>query len=100
VIQIFSLVPDVTQRRPNIPRVTPLTDVIALNVRLERARRRWNQEQLGELIGISRSGVSELEAGRRKPRVDDLVPLCLAFDIDLARLLDGADPTDRRALGL
>jgi transcriptional regulator with XRE-family HTH domain len=80
--------------------VVQLTDVIAFNVRIERARRRWNQGQLGDLIGLSRSGISELEAGRRRPGVDDLAPLCRAFGVNLARLLEGAEATDLAALGL
>jgi DNA-binding Xre family transcriptional regulator len=78
----------------------PLTEVVALNVRVERVRRRWNQGELGERIGLSRTGVSELESGKRRTGLDDLVPLCNAFSIDLSRLLDGADRADRESLGL
>jgi transcriptional regulator with XRE-family HTH domain len=80
--------------------VPPLTEVIAFNVRIERARRRWNQGELGDLIGLSRTGVSELESGKRRPGVNDLVPLCRAFGIDLARLLADADAADLETLGL
>ena len=85
---------------PDSPSPVSLAEVIAFNVRIERARRRWNQGQLGALIGLSRSGVSELEAGRRRPGVDDLVPLCRAFGISLGRLIDGTDPSDLQILGL
>src|SRR5690242_7607824 len=77
-----------------------ISDVVAFNVRIERARRRWNQGQLGDFMGLSRSGVSELEAGRRKIQLDEIVLLCRAFGIGFAQLVHGADPGDLAALGL
>jgi len=75
-------------------------EIIANNVRAERARRRWSQTQLGELIGAPRSSVGDLESGRHKATGDDMVALCRAFDITLAKLMDVADADDLRALGL
>ena len=69
-------------------------DVIAANVRGERARRRWDQAQLGAMLGWSRGTVSDLESGRRKVTAADLPGLCRAFGISLARLLDGAEDSD------
>jgi transcriptional regulator with XRE-family HTH domain len=78
----------------------PIGDVIAANVRAERARRRWTQSELGERVGWPRSSVSDVESGRRKVTVDDLVALCVAFDVPLVKLADGADTGDLRALGI
>jgi transcriptional regulator with XRE-family HTH domain len=77
-----------------------LGDVIASNVRAERARRRWQQAELADRLGWGRSTVSDLEAGRRRVQADDLVPLCRAFGIQLAKLVDGADRTELQVLGL
>ncbi|MBK8078490.1 MAG: helix-turn-helix transcriptional regulator [Kineosporiaceae bacterium] len=57
--------------------MAPIGDVIAANVRAERARRRWTQAELGERVGWPRSSVSDVESGRRKLTADDLVALCL-----------------------
>lgn len=46
------------------------------------------------------STASAVETGRRKLAVDDLPALCRAFDIPLAKLLDGAAPEDLVALHL
>jgi transcriptional regulator with XRE-family HTH domain len=77
-----------------------LNDVVADNVRGERSKRRWTQKQLGDLINVSDGTISDLESGRRKIGVDDLLKLCGAFDVPLSKLLDGADPADIRRLGL
>jgi ribosome-binding protein aMBF1 (putative translation factor) len=76
---------------------------IARNVAAERSRQRWDQRQLADAInreGWSRSTVSNLERGVRKVAADDLPILCAAFGIKLAKLVDGAEPADLRALGL
>jgi transcriptional regulator with XRE-family HTH domain len=78
----------------------PLTDVIANNVRGERARRRLTQAELAEQVGWPRTTVHEVESGRRRLGPDDLVALCRVFDIPLVELCRGADPDDLRILGI
>ncbi len=68
--------------------MAPIGDVIAANVRAERARRRWTQAELGERVGWPRSSVSDVESGRRKLTADDLVALCAAFEVTLIKLAD------------
>jgi transcriptional regulator with XRE-family HTH domain len=77
-----------------------LGDVIAGNVRAERARRGWQQADLASKLGWSRSSVGDLEAGKRRVTANDLTPLCRAFGINFAKLVDGADADDLGALGL
>ncbi|HET9656278.1 MAG TPA: helix-turn-helix transcriptional regulator [Kineosporiaceae bacterium] len=81
-------------------RVPSLSDAIAANVRAERARRRWKQEELASRAGMSRTTVGDIEAGKRKVTADYLPGLCRALDVPLATLVAGADPEDLRALGL
>ena len=81
-------------------RMATLGDIIAANVRGDRAKRRWSQDELGRRLGMGRSTVGDLESGRRKVTADDLGPLCVVFGVDLAVLARGANPDELRALGL
>jgi len=74
--------------------------VAAANVRAERARRKWRQKDLADRLGWSVDTLSNLETGQRRVTLDDLVPLCRAFEIDIQRLLLGAEPADLAAIGL
>lgn len=74
--------------------------VVANNVRAERARRNWRQEDLADRLGWSRGSIGHLESGRRRPSVADLPQLCRVFGIPVAALLIGADEADLRALRL
>jgi|SRR5690242_9193001 transcriptional regulator with XRE-family HTH domain len=84
----------------NVPGVADLGAVVANNVRAERARRKWRQEDLADRLGWSRGSIGHLESGRRRPSVADLPQLCRVFDISMAELFNGADPADLEALGL
>lgn len=74
--------------------------VVANNVRAERARRKWRQEDLADRLGWSRGSIGHLESGRRRPAVADLPQLCRVFDISLAELCSGAEASDLSVLGI
>jgi transcriptional regulator with XRE-family HTH domain len=75
-------------------------DLIARNVRVERARRRWRQADLAEQLGWSEARVGALESGQRRVTFDQVVELCKAFEIPLVQLLADAEQADLNALGL
>jgi ribosome-binding protein aMBF1 (putative translation factor) len=77
-----------------------LGDYVAANVRAERSRRRWTQDQLADRLGWSRQVVTAVESGRRQLLVSDLPALCRAFDVPLIRLLTDAADVDVAALRL
>lgn len=77
-----------------------VSDVLAANVRAERARRRWSQADLAERVGLARSTIGAIETGRVKISADYIPVFCQAFDVTLAELLHGADPGDLQAMGL
>lgn len=77
-----------------------LSDVVAANMRAERARKKWRQSDLAEALGVATSTVSEMESGRRKIGLDDLVPLCRVLEADMRVFVRGLDPEDIRTLGL
>ena len=76
-----------------------LGDAVAANVRGLRAKRKWQQQHLADLLHISQRSVSTLESGTRADiGVRELADLCDVFGVTLADLLDGSD--ERRRLGL
>jgi transcriptional regulator with XRE-family HTH domain len=87
--------------RPYVESVD-LGAIVAANVRGERAKRRWRQQDLAERLGPGwdQPKVANVEAGRREIRLGELPDFCRALDVPLVKLLDGASVEDRRALGV
>jgi transcriptional regulator with XRE-family HTH domain len=58
---------------------------------LVRCRKRagLSQEDLGERAGLHRTAIGLLERGARVPRIDTLLKLAVALDVEPDRLLDG-----------
>jgi transcriptional regulator with XRE-family HTH domain len=83
-----------------LPSMARLSDVLAANIRAERARRRWSQAELAEKVGLARSTIGALESGRIKISADYIPTFCMAFEVPLIDLLKGADPAEIRAMGL
>lgn len=73
---------------------------MARTVRAERTARGWTQARLAAESGMSARGVSDLEAGARAIKLDDLVPLCRALGVTLPVLLARVSPEDRQVLGI
>jgi transcriptional regulator with XRE-family HTH domain len=61
------------------------------NVERERKKKkpRLTQERLAEQASIDRTHVSQVEAGKRSVRLETLVKLAGALDVEPAELLDG-----------
>jgi transcriptional regulator with XRE-family HTH domain len=62
-------------------------DDLARNVRSERERLGWSQEQLAEQSGIHRTYVSGVERGRRNPTITVLAALANALGTSPSALL-------------
>jgi len=56
-------------------------------VKLLRNRRGLNQDDLAEVLGLSRSQISNLESGRRNLSVKQLENLCEYFKVDMSYFL-------------
>ena len=56
-------------------------------VRLLRKRRGLKQDDLGELLDLSRSQISNLESGRRNLSLKQLEKLCDFFKVDISYFL-------------
>ncbi len=55
-----------------------------------RTKRRLSQEQLAELVGVSRQAVSKWELNTALPDTDKLVPLARALGVSVDELLGNA----------
>lgn len=64
-----------------------LRRVLANNVRNERIRQNWTQEQLAERAGLSQTYVSQLESAIRSVTVDVIEKLASALGLDGDELL-------------
>lgn len=62
---------------------------ISEEVRNQRLKNNWTQEQLAEILNVSRSTVSSWEVGRNYPDLETIVALSDLFEISLDELLKG-----------
>lgn len=73
------------------PRLTAPTLEERFGLNLWRGRRRadLSQEDLGNLVGLSRAAVCQLELGRRLPRLDTILQLAAGTNVSTCFLLEG-----------
>ncbi len=64
-----------------------------LNIRKERLKRHWTQEQVAKKIGITEQAIQLIETGQRKPSYDVLVKLEDLFHKNHRKLFAAADDT-------
>lgn len=67
---------------------------ISEEVKNQRLKNKWTQEQLAEILNVSRSTVSSWEVGRNYPDLETIVTISDLFEISLDELLRG----DRKML--
>lgn len=78
----------------------PLDALVAGNVRAQRAKRRWTQQELADEMEWSRASLLSLENESRRVTLNDVVDLCRALEVPLAELLRGADLEVLKELGI
>lgn len=78
---------------PTPPQLTVPTLEERFGLNLWRSRRRGDlsQEDLGNLVGLSRDAVSKLELGRRRPRLDTILQLAAGTNVSICFLLEGME---------
>ena len=54
----------------------------------ERIKRGWTQQELGDLVGLTKSSIHLLETNKRKPSYDVLIQLRNIFNLHDADLLE------------
>ena len=62
-----------------------------------RTKRRLSQEQLAELVGVSRQAVSKWELNTALPDTDKLVPLARALGVSVDELLGNSSVVEKAA---
>lgn len=60
---------------------------IAVKIKEYRLQNKWTQEQLGELLNVSRSTVSSWEVGRNYPDISTLIEISNLFSVSIDTLL-------------
>lgn len=76
----------------------PRSEIVGANVRAAREEAGLTQGQLADLVGWSQSNIMYLETARTNMRVEQLLDLAGALDVDPCALLEGAwKPKRKRA---
>jgi len=61
---------------------------ICLKIKMERTKRDWSQEYLGELSEISTNSIGAIERNQSTPTALTLAKIALAFGITVSELTD------------
>ena len=61
---------------------------VAETIRIERIRKRFSQEKLAEIVGISTKYLNSIENEKVNPSITIVVQLCNALEIDLGKLIN------------
>jgi transcriptional regulator with XRE-family HTH domain len=77
-----------------------LAAALVRGIRAERARLGLSQEELATRLRWSRAQIYKLEAGSRRPYMDEMPEICEALETTLARLLIAAGRDDLGKLGM
>jgi transcriptional regulator with XRE-family HTH domain len=72
--------------------------VLGRRLRHHRKERGLTLDQLGEMVGKPAPYLSLLENGKKEPRVNLVLELASALDVDISQLLDPSPPNRRDAL--
>ena len=65
-----------------------ISQKISLKIKIERTKRGWSQEQLGEMAGISNTSVGAIERGQSIPSALTLAKIATAFKMSVSELTD------------
>jgi DNA-binding XRE family transcriptional regulator len=74
------------------PQLSPsptLAERFGLNLWRSRRRADLSQEDLGNLVGLTRQAIGQLELGRRLPRIDTIIKLAAGTSVSTCVLLEG-----------
>lgn len=67
-------------------------------IKSARKKKGLTQAELGEVLGVSQAMIGQYESGIRKPKIEQLMKIASALDIDINFLLDSIDSPALRAM--
>ena len=59
---------------------------LGLNIKFARMRKEISQEQLAELVDVSRTAISFIETARQNPTILKVIDIAKALDVDVNEL--------------
>lgn len=59
---------------------------LGLNIKFARMRKELSQEQLAELVDVSRTAISFIETARQNPTILKVIDIAKALDVDIEEL--------------
>lgn len=68
--------------------------VMRLKIRELRKDRGWTIDQMAEMIGVSKSHLSEVETGKKNPSSPLMDTLAALFEVDVVKLYDAGPLAD------
>ncbi len=66
---------------------TLLYNLIGTNIKQQRRKADMTQEQLADVVGVLRTSITNIEAGRQKPPLHLLYELCIALGVEVETIL-------------
>src|SRR6266568_9012680 len=66
---------------------TLLYNLIGSTIRQERRKAEMTQEQLADAVGVLRTSITNIEAGRQKLPLHVLYEICIALGVEIATIL-------------
>lgn len=79
------------RRPPQLSSMPTMGERFGLNLWRSRRRADLSQEDLGNLVGLSRDAIHKLEKGQRLPRLDTIVKLAAGTNVSACVLLEGME---------
>ena len=59
---------------------------LGINIKFARMRKEISQEQLAELVDVSRTAISFIETARQNPTILKVIDIAKALDVDINEL--------------
>ena len=70
--------------------------ILGQRIREERERRNWTQNDLAELLNVSRQSISKWEIGSAYPDIERLIQISDLFEVSLDSLIRGDEKFQRK----
>ena len=62
---------------------------LALNIKFARMKKGMTQEELAELIDVSRTAISFIETAKQNPTILKVIDIAKVLDVDINELIKG-----------